>query len=306
MKKVGTMARLLTIVLAMLVLLIVANPVSRFLGEGRLAAPVEGAVLVGAGDFGDCGTNADSLTAGIVENVPGTVIALGDTAYPHGSREDLNNCYARMWGRFVDRTKPAAGNHDYETENGAPYFAFFGERAGERDKGYYSYDLGSWHVVVLNSNCDRVGGCDSESEQYRWLEEDLKSHPTECTVAYWHHPLFSSGDHGQDRYMRDIWRALYSHGTELVLNGHDHDYERLKPINPDGKEDPQGIRQFVVGTGGGELRGKGARDRNSEVFNSDTHGVLKLTLLDGKYRWEFIPVAGKSFKDSGSGVCVNR
>lgn len=306
MKKLSTTARLSAIALALLVLLTVASPISGSLGEGRLTAPEDGAVLVAAGDFGDCGTHDATLTAEIVQNTPGTVVTLGDTAYPHGSYEDFSGCYAKTWGRFVDRTKPAAGNHDYETENGAPYFDFFGERAGERDKGYYSYDLGSWHAIVLNSNCDRVGGCDSGSEQYRWLEEDLKSHPTDCTVTYWHHPLFSSGNHGQDRDMRDIWRALYAHGTELVINGHDHDYERLEPINPDGKEDPQGIRQFVVGTGGSKLRGTGARDRNSEVFNSETHGVLKVTLLEGKYRWEFIPVDGKSFKDSGSGVCVNR
>lgn len=207
------------------------------------------------------------------------------------------------WGRHKARTYPSLGDHEYETENASGYFDYFGEAAGDRDEGYYSYDLGAWHVV-LNGRCGRVGGCEDGSPMLRWLEEDLAADPATCTVAYWHRPLFSSGKHGNDDEMRPIWDALYAADADVVLNGHDHSYERFAPQDPGGGADPErGIREFVVGTGGVALRPFGETRPNSGVRNADAHGVLKLTLEAGGYGWGFVPVAGDTFTDSGTGSC---
>jgi hypothetical protein len=260
-------------------------------------------VLVGAGDIAVCGN--ERRTAELLDRIPGTVFTTGDNAYYFGTLEDFESCYASSWGRHRERTRPAPGNHEYRTENAAGYFGYFGAAAGDPSRGYYSYDLGTWHVVVINSNCGEVGGCQAGSPQERWLREDLAAHPALCTAAIWHHPLFSSGRHGGNpAAMRDIWQALYDAGAEIVVNGHDHDYERLAPQDPSGAPDNErGIREFVVGTGGAGLRSFPRVAPNSEARNDRTHGVLKLTLHPEGYDWEFVPVAGGTFTDSGSGVC---
>jgi hypothetical protein len=262
-------------------------------------------VLVGAGDIASCDNLAGAeATAKLLDSIPGTVFTAGDDAYPDGSAEDFARCYDPTWGRHRARTRPSPGNHDFHTAHGAAYFRYFGAAAGEPGQGYYSYDLGSWHVIVLNSDCADVGGCQVGSPQERWLRQDLAAHPARCTVAYWHHPLFSSGRHGNDPEVKPFWQDLYQAGADLVINGHDHDYERFAPQDPDGRADPaRGIREIIVGTGGKNHRPFGVPKPNSEVRNADTFGVLKITLHDGSYDWQFIPEAGKTFTDSGSGTC---
>ncbi len=219
-----------------------------------------------------------------------------------GRPKEFEDCYAPTWGRHKARTRPAVGNHEYRTRTPVGYFKLLRRhRRAIPTKGYYSYDLGKWHVVVVNSNCGEVGGCQPGSAQEQWLREDLAAHPALCTVAMWHHPLYSSGEHGDDTSMRPIWQALYEAGADVVLSGHDHDYERFAPQDADGKADPaRGIRQFVVGTGGRELYKWEHGDPNSEVKNNQTFGVLKMTLHDDGYDWEFIPVEGQTFTDKGS------
>lgn len=261
-------------------------------------------MLVGAGDIAGCNYDRDEETAKLLDDIPGTVVTLGDNVYPDGTDLQFNDCYDPTWGRHKARTRPAPGNHDYHTPGASGYFNYFGTAAGEPDKGYYSYDLGDWHIIVLNSNCSEVGGCAGDSPQGQWLQADLAAHPTVCTLAYWHRPRFSSGRHGNSSAVAPFWRILYGAGADVVLNGHDHDYERFAPQNPDGVADPaRGIRQFVVGTGGKGLRPFETIQPNSEVKNSTTHGVLKLTLRAASYDWEFIPIAGDTFADSGSGAC---
>jgi acid phosphatase type 7 len=258
------------------------------------------AVLVGAGDISSCGLTGDSQTLKLLENIQGTVFTAGDNVYESGSVGEFQNCYAPTWGQVLSRTRPAPGNHEYNTPGAAPYYAYFGARAGEAGKGYYSYELGAWHVVVLNSNLD----ADAKSAQIAWLEADLKAHQTLCSVAIWHHPRFSSGLHGSDARFQPFWETLYADGVDVVLNGHDHNYERFAPQTPQGKPDAKnGIRQFVVGTGGASLRGFLFPRSNSEIRDSSTWGVLKLTLRQNGYAWNFVPVAGGKFTDAGTGVC---
>jgi hypothetical protein len=265
-------------------------------------------VLVGAGDIATCGQlEGAEATAKLIDGIPGTVFAVGDLAYPDGSDEQFAKCYGPTWGRFKDRTRPAAGNHEYHSDGASGYARYFGAAAGDPKKGYYSYDLGAWHIIVLNSECDQVGGCDAASPQGKWLRQDLADSKTTCTLAYWHKPLFSSGGkHGNDPQMKPLWDALYQADAEIVLNGHDHDYERFAPQDPEGKADnARGIREFVVGSGGKNSHREFASSArpNSEVRNSDTYGVLKLTLHAKSYDWEFVPEAGKKFSDSGTGTC---
>jgi len=264
-------------------------------------------VLVGAGDIASCDDLAGAeATAKLIDKIPGTVFAAGDLAYPDGSDEQFAKCYGPTWGRFKDRTRPAPGNHEYHKSGASGYARYFGAAAGDPDKGFYSYELGAWHIVVLNSECGEVGGCDAASPQGKWLREDLAKHSVPCTLAYFHKPLFSSGGkHGSDLEMKPLWDALYGAGADVVLNGHDHDYERFAPQDPEGRADAKrGIREFVVGSGGKNSHRKmGAAKANSEVRNDDTFGVLKLTLHATGYDWEFVPEAGKTFTDTGSGSC---
>jgi hypothetical protein len=246
-----------------------------------------GTVLVGAGDIASCDDlKGAEATAKLLDNIPGTVFAVGDLAYPDGSDEQFAKCYGLTWGRFKDRTRPAAGNHEYHSDGASGYVHYFGAAAGDPKKGYYSYELSDWHIVVLNSECEAVGGCGAGSAQEQWLREDLKAHPAKCTLAYWHKPLFSSGAaHGNDPEVKPLWDDLYSADADVVINGHDHHYERFAPQDPTGKLDPQrGIREFVVGTGGkNSHRSLASPQPNSEVRQADTFGVLKLTLHSGSY-----------------------
>jgi hypothetical protein len=276
------------------------------LGEVRPAKAI-GAALVAAGDIAGCGHVGDTATAALVAATGGTVATLGDHAYNQGGAAQFANCYGPTWGRFKERTRPAVGNHEYRTAGATGYFNYFGDRAGPRGKGWYSYNLGSWHVVVLNSNCAKVG-CGKGSEQERWLRADLAAHSQQCTLAYWHHPRFSSDNrHGNWAAVGPFWDALYEHGADLVLAGHAHTYERFAPQTPWGAADPDhGLRQFVVGTGGNGLYGFRGVKANSQVRNADTFGVLKLDLRPRGYDWRFLPEAGKTFTDAGSGACHGR
>jgi hypothetical protein len=257
-------------------------------------------VLVGAGDIASCTSSDDETTAKLLDAIDGTVFTAGDNAYENGSAADYSQCYDPTWGRHKSRTRPAIGNHEYNTVGAAGYFDYFGTAAGDRSKGYYSYDLGAWHVIVLNSNLLMTAG----SFQETWLRADLAAHPMRCTLAIWHHPRFSSGHHGSSTTLQPLWQALYDANADLVVSGHDHIYERFKPQTPDGQVDlTRGIREFVVGTGGASFYAFEHPAPNSEVKNDVTHGVLKLTLYGDRYDWKFVPVAGSSFTDSGTGTC---
>jgi hypothetical protein len=266
--------------------------------------PPSGKVIVAAGDIADCPSDGDEATARLVGGIEGTVLTLGDNAYEDGTAQDFSECYEPTWGEFKERTRPATGNHDYETEGASAYFDYFGDAAGQPGKGYYSYDLGRWHIVALNSNCEEVG-CAASSPQLRWLKADLAKDPKTCTLAYFHYPLFSSGEYRPGiREVKPLWEALYAANVDVVLNGHDHNYQRFAPQDPNGKADPQGgIREFVVGTGGRSHYSILGPIANSEVYNDETYGVLKLTLRPESYEWRFIPVESETFTDSGSAGC---
>jgi hypothetical protein len=267
--------------------------------------PLEDPVLVGAGDIAGCNLDGDEATARLIDGIDGTVFTAGDNVYDSGSADEFRNCYDPTWGRFKDRTRPAAGNHDWATEDARGYRDYFGDRALNSDGDtWYSYDLGAWHVVVLDANCDRVEGCGPDSDQGRWLAADLAATDPFCTLAIWHQPRFSSGDeHGNDASVDPFWRALYAAGADVVVNGHDHDYERFAPQDPDGNEDrDRGIREFVVGTGGAALRGFVEPQPNSELRVAVSHGVLRLTLRPRQYDWAFI-TTNATFTDSGSAPC---
>ena len=273
----------------------------------KLSSPAaeQTAVLVGAGDIADCtDLSGAEATAKLLEKISGTVMAVGDLAYPDGSRKNFE-CYDKTWGRVKSRTRPAPGNHEFHSAGATPYFDYFGSAAGDPKLGYYSYELGSWHIIVLNSECTDVGGCEAGSPQEKWLRADLAAHPVACTLAYWHKPLFSSGNaHGNDLAVKPLWQALYDANADVIIGGHDHDYERFAPQNPEGAADPKrGMREFVVGTGGKNHRPFGEIKANSEVRDFTAFGVLKLSLRPAGYDWEFIPEAGKGFTDSGSGSC---
>jgi hypothetical protein len=266
------------------------------------AAAMEPAVVVGAGDIANCEVgDGHEATGRLLDDIPGTVITLGDHAYPKGSRKSFEECYGRSWGRHKARTRPSPGNHDYMTNNGIPYYDYFGDNAGPRKRGYYSYQLGAWHIVSLNSDAP----ASRASKQIEWLRKDLAVHPTACTLAYWHVPVFSSGAHGNDRHMVEAWRVLHEFGADVVLNGHDHSYERFALQDPDGRADPEhGIRAFVVGTGGGGVYPFADQKPNSEVRHHTSYGVIKLTLYADRYDWEFITAKGQPFSDKGSAACV--
>jgi acid phosphatase type 7 len=269
-------------------------------------APPGDPVLVGAGDIGSCNLEGDSATATIIEGIEGTVFTVGDNAYETGSAAEYEKCYDPTWGQFKDRTRPAAGNHDWETANAQGYRDYFGSAAVNADGDtWYSYDLGTWHIIVLDADCGNVGGCGKDSKQGKWLAADLLAHPATCTLAIWHQPRFSSGNrHGNDKEVAPFWTALYKAGAEIVINGHDHDYERFAPQTPDQKPDPaRGIREFVVGTGGAGLRGFDNPQPNSELRVSVVHGVLELTLHPTGYDWRWIPVKDNVSGDKGSGTC---
>ena len=253
-------------------------------------------VLLAVGDIGYCDGSADERVGELAAGLPGTIALLGDNAYPKGSLDDYANCFDPGWGALRDRLRPAPGNHEYETRGAAGYFSYFGDGAGDPAEGWYSYDLGDWHLIALNSECDAIGGCGAGSAELAWLVADLSAHPATCTLAYWHHPRYSSGRHGTDDMTEALWQALDAADADVVLSGHDHDYERISPIN--------GIRSFVVGTGGRSLYAwPGSPLAQTEVRANDTYGLLELTLGATDYAWRFVPASGGSFTDSGEGAC---
>jgi chitodextrinase len=256
-------------------------------------------VVAIAGDIAGDGTG-DSATAELLDSLqPAAVLTAGDNAYSDGSLAQYNAYYDPTWGRHKELTFPTPGNHEYSSSDAAGYFRYFGARAGDPRKGWYSFDLGSWHLISLNSELDHDAG----SEQMTWLENDLAATSARCVLAYWHQPRFSAGHYGDSSEYRPFWDALYTAGAEVVINGHDHNYQRYAPMTPaGGRDDARGIREFVVGTGGRShyaLR----TDSRREAGDATAYGVLALTLGPSGYEWTFVPEAGKTFRDSGSGTC---
>jgi hypothetical protein len=251
-------------------------------------------VLVGAGDISTCSNNNDEATAKLLDGISGTVFTAGDNVYPDGTNTQFTNCYKPTWGRHKSRTKPVPGNHDYNTSGASGYFQYFGVAS------YYAYNLGDWRIYALNSQID----VSSTSAQVRWLKNDLAANPKRCVLAYWHHPRWSSGSrHGSSSRYQTLWKTLHDAGAELVINGHEHNYERFKEMNASGTAASPGLRQIVAGTGGASLYSFGGALSTSQVRNSSTYGVLKLTLSSTSYAWRFVPVAGRTFTDSGTTNC---
>jgi hypothetical protein len=276
-------------------------------------------VIVAAGDL-VCGSGTAAgtpckyaETAALVTSVtPDAALLLGDIQYEDGSLADFNAFYNPTWGVHKPITYPAPGNHEYQASSvAAGYFDYYNGvgvqtgRAGTRGQGYYSFNLGAWHIISLNSNCASIGGCGAGSPQETWLRADLAANPVACTLAYWHHPLFSSGQHGNNTITQALWQALYDFRADVVLTGHDHDYERFGPQTASGVADAaRGIRSFVVGVGGKETRTFATIRANSEVRNSNSLGLLKLTLHASSYDWQFVPIPGHTLNDNGSASCV--
>lgn len=317
----------------------------RYLAHRKAPRAGDPVVLAGAGDIARCYPGEDvtqfqkpgpdnpaSQTARLLVGMPGaTVMAVGDNAYEFGSPADYAGCYQPTWGRLRDRTQPATGNHEYLTPGALGYFEYFGSRS-HAPLGYYSYDVGTWHVVVINSTPQEYlcwppeltefpagfpqlpvpaqpgpaagRACAGDVAQQIWLTNDLAAHRTAaCTIAYFHHPRFSSGMHGNQYQMQKMWDIMYAGGVDVVVSGHDHMYERFAPQDPDGNADPaHGIRQFTVGTGGAEFYGVSERQPNSEVLINTVHGVIALALGNGQYAWAFVGV-DRTILDSGSGSC---
>jgi hypothetical protein len=273
-------------------------------GPSTAAVVATNPVLIGAGDI--CITssiaNARATATLITARPTAVVFTLGDNSNETGTTTQYANCVAKTWGAFKSRIHPVVGNHDYMTSGAAPYYAYFGAAAGPKGKGYYSYNLANnWHVVVLNAMCSTVGGCQAGSAQEKWLKADLAANKGKHVIAMWHIPSFSSGSaHGNNASYKAWWTDLYVAHADLVLDGHDHDYERFALQSPAGKADPLGIREFVVGTGGAGQRPFGTIRANSQVRSTGTFGVLQLTLKTHSYSWQFIHVAGKTFTDSGT------
>ena len=257
--------------------------------------------LLAAGDVARCGQDGDDATAALLDTLSGTVLALGDHAYQNGTAAEYWDCFDPSWGRHRPRTRPAPGNHEYGSPGAAPYFAYFGSAAGPAGRGYYSFDVGAWHVVSLNSNTGMQPG----SPQEQWLRADLAAHPARCTLAFWHHPRFSSSRHGSDARSSALWAALAEAGADVVLAGHDHVYERFAPLAADGTPDAaRGIRSFVVGTGGADLyEFQAASAPGSEARYNASFGVLQIALGDADYAWTFIPVGGGAPVDRGRASC---
>ncbi len=281
----------------------VASPTAS--AASPVASPAAVIDLVAVGDIGRCDATGDDDTGALVAGLPGVVATLGDTAYPAGTAQQLRDCFGGGWATVKDRIRFAVtGNHDDMTDAGAPLRDYLGAAAARDGHTYFSEDLGAWHVVVLDADCDIVkGGCGADSPQVRWLRDDLAASGARCTLGLWHQPRFSSGQHGDDAAVGPFWDALHAAGADLVLNGHDHDYERLAPQDPSGNVDAaRGITEIVVGTGGGDLRDFKAIERNSVARVSGTYGVLALTLSDGSWSYRFVGTK-PGFTDQGTGAC---
>src|SRR5215218_6949674 len=324
-----------------LAVLLSCTTVALMAAQGVAQAATEPLTLVGAGDIAECSPdNNAQATAALLADIPGTVLTLGDNAYPNGTRTQYANCYdnyrlsdgsvfdtkrTSWWGQYKDRTMPVLGNHEYHSSKVAqPYFDYFSANKDKGflppsvlvpnttanpgltpGKGYYSYDRGSWHIVALSSNCNKVGGCEKTSTQGKWLQNNLANATNkQCTLAYFHHPLYSTGNNIPNPNVKPLWQILYNNDAEVILNGHAHRYERYAPLTPEGKKDLQnGIRQLVVGTGGAQGGSEVQRAPGVQVVETGTSGVLKLDLSVGSYSWRFVPIAGQTFTDSGEGSC---
>jgi hypothetical protein len=263
------------------------------------------ATLLAAGDIASCASTGDEATAALLDARPNAIVAtLGDNVYENGLASEFANCYDPTWGRHKGRTRPALGNHEYGVFRAGGYYTAFGAAAGEPPLGWYSYNLGVWHVIVLNSNCEVVG-CATGGSQDTFLRSDLAANPARCTLAVWHHPRWSSGTtHGPTVALQSLYTALFELGVDVLLSGHEHNYERFAPLDPAGMVDTaRGVRQFVVGTGGRSHYPFGPPAPGSEIRNDNTFGILALTLRAGSYQWQFVPEAGKTFTDSGSFNC---
>jgi hypothetical protein len=264
-------------------------------GQPSGSAPARPEVLLAVGDVADCTQSADEAVARLAARLDGTIALLGDTVYESGSPAEFRTCFNPAWGPMRSRIRPAVGNHEYGTDGAGGFFGYFGAAAGEAGKGWYSYNLGAWHVVVLNTNCEGAVDCGAGSEQAAWLRSDLASFEGECLLAYWHHPRWSSGRHGSHDFVQPFWEALREAGGDLVISGHDHTYERISQ---------DGMRQFVVGTGGkSHYPFEEEPLPGTEVRNAATYGLLWLALGEGTYQWEFLGLGETGFTDSGSGSC---
>ena len=263
-----------------------------------------------AGDIADCkkappaesmaAKTAALITAGLAQDNKALVLTLGDNTYPVGRPEEFINCYDATWGKFKTKTLPSPGNHDYGMPLALGYYNYFDELAGPDRRGYYSKTAGNWLILSLNSNLGEI----PMQEQLSWLKEQLKDNKRLCTLAYWHHPVFSSGGHRSNEVMQEAWKMLVTAKADIVLASHDHDYERFVPLNAEGeRDDKNGIRSFVVGTGGASLTPMFFAKSTTEIRDNTTHGVLKLNLHAKSYDWEFLPVEGQSFTDKGQGNC---
>lgn len=272
-------------------------------GSDAINPPVT-AILIAAGDIASCTTKGDDATAKLLDDMPGTVVTLGDNVYPSGTANQFRECYEPTWGRQLVRTRPAPGNHDYLTKGAAAYFDYFGAAAGDPATGWYAYDLGAWRIYSLNSNCGDIGGCGAGSAEVAWLKGDLAANPRQCVLAYWHHPRYSSGRHGSNAAVDGLWDTLYAAGAEIVLNGHDHTYERFAAQSDSGGLDPDaGIVEFVVGTGGFSHYEFPNVLPNSRASNETAFGVLELTLEPDGWSSRFVPVAGQTYSDTSAGTC---
>lgn len=273
--------------------------------------PGDGVTVYAAGDIADCrkfnpadtgaAQTAALVLAGLDKDSTAAVLTLGDHTYRDGRLAEFTDCYDPTWGRFKARTFPSPGNHEYYTPGATGYHAYFGKTAGPDQRGYYSFTLGKWHIVSLNSNLKQPL---EHLAQLEWLKADLAQHKTRCTLAYWHHPMFSSGGHGDNPQIQEIWQILFDAGADVVLAAHDHNYERFAPLDAHGRLDrARGMRQFVVGTGGGKLTPFRFRRINSAGGSNSTHGVLKLELKETGYEWEFLPATPGGFSDRGAALC---
>jgi hypothetical protein len=275
-------------------------------GAAAPAAAASSPTLAAAGDIiGDCTGSSCGYqkTAAVITSLnPTTVLALGDVSNRSGSASDYTSRFNSSWGVFKAKIRPVPGNHDYGAPGAVNFFNYFGAAANP-PRGYYSYDVGTWHIIAINSNCSEVGGCQAGSAQEKWLRNDLAQHPAACTLAFWHHPRYSSGVGGNNTSMKDIFQDLYNARADVVLSSHSHDYERFALQNNASQRDANGIRQFVVGTGGSFFTSFGSIKPNSQARNNNTFGVLKMTLGASSYSWKFVPVAGKTFTDSGTRTC---
>lgn len=282
-----------------------ASPTATVVPRTPTATPVQGQLLYAVGDIADCASEGDEVVAALLAASDAPIAALGDIVYEVATTAEFANCFEPAWGPMKARIRPAVGNHDYGRGQADDYYAYFGEAAGPPRLGYYSWDYAGWHVIVLNSVCDFVpGGCGVGSPQHQWLVADLAAHPATCTLAYYHHPRFTSGLHGGIAAMDALWQTLAAAGVDVALAAHDHHYERFVPLDAAGNRDEaNGIRSFIVGTGGGTLFPVLAIHPNSVVRDTRTFGALELTLGKGAYAWRFLPARGKTFTDAGSGKC---